>query len=265
MGAGMKQVVFIGAGAMGSALIAAAKQADQDLKISVIDKDQSKVATAISELNVIAGDDAAIATAELIVLAVKPQNLMDVLVELDSKLSQDQTVLSIAAGINLTKLSQGLSKATAVRCMPNTPALVGKGFTTISVLPDTAQVHLDRAISFLQPAGTTMVIPEALQDSFTAIHGSGPAYIFLLIEALVAAAQEQGISAADATAAVIQTVAGAAELIAKSAEPASVLRERVTSPGGTTQAALAVLTAGGFTQLVTAAVAAAKQRAAELG
>jgi pyrroline-5-carboxylate reductase len=250
MGAGMKQVVVIGAGAMGSALIAAAKQADQDLKISVIDKDQSKVATAISELNVIAGDDAAIATAELIVLAVKPQNLMDVLVELDSKLSQDQTVLSIAAGINLTKLSQGLSKATAVRCMPNTPALVGKGFTTISVL---------------QPAGTTMVIPEALQDSFTAIHGSGPAYIFLLIEALVAAAQEQGISAADATAAVIQTVAGAAELIAKSAEPASVLRERVTSPGGTTQAALAVLTAGGFTQLVTAAVAAAKQRAAELG
>ena len=88
---------------------------------------------------------------------------------------------------------------------------------------------------------------------------------FLLIEALVAAAQEQGISAADATAAVIKTVAGAAELIAKSAEPASVLRERVTSPGGTTQAALAVLTAGGFTQLVTAAVAAAKQRAAELG
>ena len=86
MGAGMKQVVVIGAGAMGSALIAAAKQADQDLKISVIDKDQSKVATAISELNVIAGDDAAIATAELIVLAVKPQNLMDVLVELDSKL-----------------------------------------------------------------------------------------------------------------------------------------------------------------------------------
>jgi pyrroline-5-carboxylate reductase len=261
----MKKIVVIGVGAMGSALIAAVKSANPELVISVLDKDQSKVASAISSLNVLAGDDAAIMAADLIVLAVKPQDLLLVLEELNPKLNSSQTVLSIAAGIKLAKLATALSSATAVRCMPNTPALVGRGFSTISVLPNTDQIHLDRAISFLAPAGKTMVIAEELQDSFTAIHGSGPAYVFLLIEALVAAAEEQGISTADATAAVIETIAGAAELIAKTGESASLLRERVTSPGGTTQAALGVFAEGGFSQLVAKAVAAAKQRAAELG
>lgn len=260
----MKQVVVIGVGAMGTALIAAAKNKNSNLAVSVLDKDSEKVAQATKDLGVLVADDAAIAAAELILLAVKPQDVSKVLADLGAKLQKSQTLLSIAAGVSLDKLSSATS-ATVIRCMPNTPALVGRGFTTISANPDTDSIHLDRAIEFLSSAGETLVIPEKLQDSFTAIHGSGPAYVFLLIEALTAAAQAQGIPRDDATRAVIATVAGAAELISQTGEAASTLREKVTSPGGTTAAALAVFNDAGFTQLVAAAVAAAKQRAAELG
>jgi len=261
----MRNVVVIGVGAMGTALIAAAKTADAQLEISVTDKDETKVMAAKKSLNVALADDSTISSAELIVIAVKPQDISKVLIELNPKLTKSQTVLSIAAGVTLDKLTQLVPNATPVRCMPNTPALVGSGLSTLSVLENTDAIHLKRATEFLAAAGKVMVIPEELQDSFTAIHGSGPAYVFLLIEALVAAAISQGISEADATAAVIETVAGAAALIAKTGESASTLRERVTSPGGTTEAALSVLAAGGFSQLVAQAVAAAKQRAAELG
>lgn len=260
----MKQVVVIGVGAMGTALIAAAKTKNPDLLISVLDKDVEKVTQATKDLGVLVADNAALVTAELILLAVKPQDVFKVLADLGGKLNPAQTLLSIAAGVSLAKLS-GATNATAIRCMPNTPALVGQGFATISANPTADPIHLDRAIEFLSSAGETLVIPEALQDSFTAIHGSGPAYVFLLIEALVDAAQAQGISKTDATHAVIATIAGAAELISQTGESASKLREKVTSPGGTTAAALAVLNDGGFTQLVAAAVAAAKKRAGELG
>ncbi len=261
----MRNVVVIGVGAMGTALIAAAKSADDQLQISVSDKDETKVIAATNSLDVAVADDSAMTSAELIVIAVKPQDITKVLTELNPKLTKSQTVLSIAAGVTLEKLNQLVPNATAVRCMPNTPALVGKGLSTLSVAANTDAIHLARATEFLAAAGKVMVIPEELQDSFTAIHGSGPAYVFLLIEALVAAAVAQGISEKDATTAVIETIAGAAALIAETGESASELRQRVTSPGGTTEAALAVFATGGLTQLVAQAVAAAKQRAAELG
>jgi len=261
----MRNVVVIGVGAMGTALIAAAKSADAQLQISVSDKDETKVSAATKSLNVAIADDRAITSAELIVIAVKPQDIANVLTELNPRLNKSQTVLSIAAGVTLEKLNQFVPNATTVRCMPNTPALVGKGLSTLSVLANPDPIHLERATEFLTAAGKVMVIPEELQNSFTAIHGSGPAYVFLLIEALVAAAVAQGISEKDATAAVVETIAGAAALIAETGESASTLRHRVTSPGGTTEAALEVFAAGGFGQLVAQAVAAAKQRAAELG
>ena len=261
----MKNVVVIGVGAMGTALIAAAKAANGQLNISVTDKDEAKAQSAINQLDVTKADDSDIAAAELIVIAVKPQDISAVLAELNPKLNKSQTVLSIAAGITLEKLTTLVPNAVSVRCMPNTPALVGKGFSTVSVLPNSEPIHLSRATEFLAAAGTVLAIDEKLQDSFTAIHGSGPAYVFLLIEALVAAAMAQGISEADATAAVIETIAGAAALIAETNESAATLRQRVTSKGGTTEAALQVFADGGFTELVAQAVAAAKQRAAELG
>ncbi|MFM1906138.1 MAG: hypothetical protein RIT32_934 [Actinomycetota bacterium] len=260
----MQQVVVIGVGAMGTALIAAAKAKLPQLNISVQDKATEKVDHAISELGVGKADEAALAAADLIVLAVKPQDVSKVLAELKPALSNKQTLLSIAAGVTLTKLA-AQTEATVVRCMPNTPAMVGRGFSTLSVLADTDQIHLTRATQFLAAAGQVLVIPESLQDSFTAIHGSGPAYVFLLIEAMIAAAVAEGIAEAEATAAVIQTVLGAAELIAQTQESASTLRERVTSPGGTTAAALAVFEQAGFQQIVAAAVSAAKRRAAQLG
>lgn len=261
----MRNVVVVGVGAMGTALIAAAKSKNPNLMVSVMDKDSTKVEAAVNELGVVAADNDAILNAELIVIAVKPQDINSVLAELNPLLNEKQTVLSIAAGVSLAKLSQLITSAVSIRCMPNTPALIGRGFTTVSANSNTEGMHLARAIEFLSAAGKVMVIAEELQDSFTAIHGSGPAYVFLLIEALVNAAIEQGISESDATSAVIETVAGAAELILQTGESAQDLRNRVTSPGGTTAAALNVFNEGGLSELVSKAVAAAKQRAAELG
>jgi pyrroline-5-carboxylate reductase len=261
----MERISIFGVGAMGTALASAAKTAYPEAKIFVFDKDKSKVETISSSLSVSAGNITDISNSELVVIAVKPQDIFSVLSEIDQHLSSKQTVLSVAAGVSLAKLKSLISAATPVRCMPNTPALVGVGFSTISVLPQTDDLHLNRAIEFLSAAGKTLVIPENQQDIFTAIHGSGPAYVFLLIEAMVQAAIKEGISKEAATEAVLQTVLGAAELAIASNEPVGVLRERVTSPGGTTEAALKELANGGFVELMQIAVQAARKRAAELG
>lgn len=261
----MKQIAVFGVGAMGTALISAIKRTQPDLLVAVFDKDEAKLNLAVTDYGLQAGNDELLADAELIVLAVKPQDMTNLLDSISAKLNPNQTVLSIAAGITLAKLTQHITQAGVIRCMPNTPALVGAGFSTISTSNDTAALHLDRAVEFLAASGKTLVIPEELQDSFTAIHGSGPAYVFLLIEALISAAEQAGISQADATAAVIETVLGAALLIQQTGESATTLRERVTSPGGTTAAALNVFAEGGFTELVHQAVQAAKARAAQLG
>jgi len=261
----MKQVAVFGAGAMGTALIAAAKKVNPHLLFLVFDKDESKLNLTVTNLNVKAGNKEDLSKCELILLAVKPQDVSTVLTEINELLDNSQTVLSVAAGISLDKLKSLLSNAVPVRCMPNTPALIGLGFSTISVLPGTADIHLSRAQELLSAAGKTLQIEEELQNSFTAIHGSGPAYVFLLIEAMISAAIKEGISEQAATDAVIQTVLGAAQLATQTGESARSLRERVTSPGGTTQAALNELNSGNFSELIAKAVKAARQRASELG
>lgn len=261
----MKQIAVFGVGSMGTALIAAARKANPQLTVFAYDKDENKLLKAVADLNISLGAMADLSKCELIVLAVKPQDVSIVLTDIDKLLDSSQTVLSVAAGVSLSKLESYLTNAVPVRCMPNTPALVGVGFSTISVLPNTAKIHIDRAQEFLSAAGKTLLIDEELQDSFTAIHGSGPAYVFLLIEAMINAAINEGISEQWATDAVIQTVLGAVQLAIQSGESAALLRERVTSPGGTTQAALNELNSGGFSELIATAVKAARQRASELG
>jgi pyrroline-5-carboxylate reductase len=201
------------------------------------------------------------------VLAVKPQVMADVCAALAPlAAAQAPLVVSIAAGIPTGRIEGWLGGNVAVvRTMPNTPALLGAGATGLFA---TAKVDAARraiAESLMRAAGlTAWIADEALMDAVTAVSGSGPAYVFLLAEAMQAAGEAEGLPAETARALATQTLLGAARMLAESGEPAATLRQRVTSPKGTTQAALDAFEAGGFRDLVRAAIGAATRRGREL-
>lgn len=201
------------------------------------------------------------------VFATKPQVLRSV-AEALAPLAQTQRplVISIAAGVSSTQLERWLGGDLAVvRAMPNTPALLGAGATGLfaNLRVDAAQHAL--AETLMAATGlTAWIANESHMDAVTGLSGSGPAYVFLLAEAMQAAGEAQGLDADTSRTLALQTILGAARMLTESGEPAAVLRQRVTSPGGTTQAALDAFEAGGFRELVATAIAAAARRGAEL-
>ena len=198
------------------------------------------------------------------VLAVKP----DVVADACSGLSRlgVARVLSIAAGVRIGTLEAGLGEGVrVVRAMPNTPALVGQGAAAIAAGTEAEDDDLDWAAGILSAVGTVVVVEEPLLDAVTGLSGSGPAYLFLLAEALIDAGCDAGLPRDIAEALTEQTLVGAATLLAGSDEKPSTLRERVTSKGGTTAAGVAVFEAAGFRQLVRDVVAAATERSRQLG
>jgi len=201
------------------------------------------------------------------VLAVKPQVMAAVCNTL-APLAQAQSplVVSIAAGVTTARIDGWLGGGQAiVRTMPNTPALLGAGATGLFANPRVSASRRDAAQALLVDAGLTVWIDdEALMDAVTAVSGSGPAYVFLLAEAMQAAGEAEGLPAETARALATQTLLGAARMLAESGEPAATLRQRVTSPKGTTQAALDAFEAGGFRDLVRAAIGAATRRGRQL-
>ncbi len=203
----------------------------------------------------------------VLVLAVKPQIIDQVMAEVRPSVGMHTLVISIAAGISLARLSAGLGTERIVRTMPNTPAQIGKGVTgAVGMTISDKDVTTTEAL--LRAAGDIVWFEdEAMIDAVTAVSGSGPAYVFHFVEALAAAAMKQGLGADDAIRLARQTVIGAAALMEHDRQPVSVLRENVTSPKGTTYAALQVLMAeeGGLKELVDRAVAAARLRSEELG
>jgi pyrroline-5-carboxylate reductase len=203
---------------------------------------------------------------DAVVLAVKPQQMRAAAQALRPRLARE-LVITIAAGIRLVDLSRWLgSYATLVRCMPNTPALIGAGITGLYASAGVDAGNRALAESILGAVGATLWVPEeSLLDPVTAISGSGPAYVFYFIEALQQAAQEMGFSAADAKKLAVHTFLGTARLAAQSTEAVAVLRERVTSKGGTTERALASMDADRVKDLIVRALHAANQRAHELG
>ncbi|RPE80997.1 pyrroline-5-carboxylate reductase [Vulcaniibacterium tengchongense] len=205
--------------------------------------------------------------ASLWVLAVKPQVMRAVCAELAPLAQARQPLaISIAAGITAAQLERWLGAALPlVRAMPNTPALLGAGVTGVYANARVSAEQRAQAEALLQAAGPTVAIAdEGLMDAVTAVSGSGPAYVFLLAEAMQAAGVAQGLPADAARALVTQTLLGAATMLARQEEPADALRARVTSPGGTTQAAIETFEAGGFRELVAQAIAAAAARGREL-
>ncbi|GAB6196501.1 pyrroline-5-carboxylate reductase [Lysobacter xanthus] len=199
-------------------------------------------------------------------LAVKPQVMRAVCGELAGASASRPLVVSIAAGITSTQLDRWLGGGVAVvRAMPNTPSLIGQGITGLYATGAVSAAQKYAAERLLRTGGPTVWIDdEARMDAVTAVSGSGPAYVFLLAEAMQLAAERQGLPPETAAVLVRQTIAGAAAMLVDAHEPASVLRARVTSPGGTTQAAVEALQAGGFEALLDRAIDRATVRGREL-
>lgn len=208
----------------------------------------------------------AVEGADIVVVAVKPQVAADTAAGLAGALAPGTLVISIMAGIRRDDLRRWLGDGPLVlRTMPNTPALVGLGITVLHAAPDVGATARARADALLGAVGETVwTDDEGVMDAVTAVSGSGPAYLFLVLEALEAAAVESGLPAGTARRLALQTVRGAAEMAVRADVDAAELRRQVTSPGGTTEAALAELEAGGLRRAFSRAVAAATARSREL-
>ena len=262
----MTRIAFIGGGNMGYALAAGVKKSLPDHQLSVADPIASQrerfeahnIATTPS-------NSEAIQDAHVVVLAVKPQSIEGVASELRPVIN-DRLVISIAAGTPLGKLNELFGDQLAiVRCMPNTPALVGEGITGMLANANVTADQRAFAESILRVCGLVIWFESDDDlDKVTALSGSGPAYFFYLIESLVAAGESMGLSRDAALRLVIQTAVGASAMVAQDGNDPSQLRENVTSPGGTTEAALNHLSQNHVDQEFVAAVTAAYHRAQEL-
>jgi pyrroline-5-carboxylate reductase len=215
----------------------------------------------------VTGDNrAAAAAADLIVLSVKPQVIDAVLSEIAPAVDARKLVVSIVAGVPLSVLARRLPPGTRViRTMPNTPALVGAGATAIARGPHATDADLTAARALFEAVGMAVEVDEALLDAVTGLSGSGPAYVFLAIEAMADGGVRAGLPRAVALALAAQTVLGSAKLVLETAEHPGVLKDRVTSPGGTTIAGVQALEARGFRAALMEAVDAAARRSRELG
>lgn len=263
-------IVFIGGGNMARSLIGGLVARGGDAaSVRVVDPNADSRNALARDFGVRTFADAAQAVdgAATWVLATKPQVLRGVCESLaDVAQATQPLVLSIAAGITATQLDRWLGGGVpVVRTMPNTPALLGAGVTGLFANARVDAAGRARAQALLESAGETVWIDdEARMDAVTAVSGSGPAYIFLLAEAMEEAAIAQGLPAQDARTLVLQTVLGAARMLVESDEAPAELRRRVTSPGGTTQAAIETFEAGGLRTLVADAIANAARRGGEL-
>lgn len=267
--ANLGPVVLVGAGKMGLALARGWLKAGlAPNRLMLIDPAPGEAAQGFARENgVRLSGSAEGPSARILVLAVKPQVMDQVLGEVRPLVGPDTLVVSIAAGTGIGRLSRGLGTERVIRTMPNTPAQIGKGLTGAVAGPGVAPADREAATALLSAAGKVLWFDEESRlDVVTAVSGSGPAYVFHLVEALAAAATEQGLPPDQAMQLARQTVIGAAGLLEADTAPAATLRQNVTSPKGTTEAALKVLMAeDGLTALIGRAVAAARRRSEELG
>ncbi|MBN8443398.1 MAG: pyrroline-5-carboxylate reductase [Thauera sp.] len=267
------KITFLGGGNMAAALIGGMLErgfAAGDIQVVELGADARERLSGRFGVRAVESFDAAALACDVVLLAVKPQQMKAALAPLAGRLS-GQLVISIAAGLRVADLGRWLGAGAApyariVRCMPNTPALIGAGVTGLYADPSVDAAGREAAGAILSAVGSVVWVgDEAAIDGVTAVSGSGPAYVFHFIEALEAAGRALGFDEAAARRLALDTVLGAARLAASSDEPPGVLRERVTSKGGTTEAALASLAAAGWHDELVAAVKAAAERGRELG
>ena len=215
----------------------------------------------------ISADNGELAEAsDVIVLAVKPQQVGDVLAEIHANLEHLPLLISIAAGVPIVSLEQKLAKPVpVVRVMPNNPALVLAGISAIAGGTHTTSEHLSAARALFEAVGVVVEVDEIHMDAVTGLSGSGPAYVYLFVEALIDAGVLMGLSREVARELAVQTTLGAAKLLAESGEHPGTLKDQITSPGGTTIHGLAILESAGMRGMLMDAVEAATRRSEELG
>jgi pyrroline-5-carboxylate reductase len=263
------RIVFVGAGNMASALIGGLiARGTAPASLQAIDPSASQREALAARFGIAthAASGDPVGQADVIVMAVKPQQMREAVNALAPQIAT-QLIISVAAGVRATDLSRWLGGySRIVRTMPNTPALIGLGATGLAMLAGGTDADRKLAESIMQAVGQTVWVDDESQlDAVTALSGSGPAYVFRFIESMIAAGTGLGLSPEQSRQLALQTVSGAAQLACASSEPVALLRERVTSKGGTTAAALSVFEARGLDAVVAQAMGAARDRSAELG
>ena len=267
----MSTIGFIGGGNMAEALIkgivAAGIYAPENVLVSDIRDDRLEFLADIYGITVAESNSQVATGAETVVMSVKPQMMIEVLESVKDAIGSDRLVVSIAAGITVANIAAVLGEVAIIRVMPNTPALIGQGASALYA-NERAKPQLEKALSVFSSVGKAVVVDEEnLIDAVTAVSGSGPAYFFLLMEEMIRAGVELGLNEAVAKDLVLQTAKGAGLLAAeadKNGESPAELRRKVTSPGGTTEAAIKVFNEGKMGELVSAAITRARDRGREL-
>ena len=277
-----KKLGFIGAGNMGEALIGAVIKSGlfEPSAILASDSNRQRLEFLSAEYDIRVTDDnlGLFLENDIIILAVKPQQIAQVISDITAQKAFDvinrKLVISIAAGITIKKIETLLyepldeskrAKLPVIRVMPNTPALVLKGMSGLSPNRYVSREEMIIAETILEAAGTALEFKEELLDAVTAISGSGPAYVFYLLESMIQGGLDVGLSQEDSRTLSIATLKGALALLEELKESPESLRKKVTSPGGTTEAALSVMEAGAVKQIIIKAIAAAARRSKELG
>ena len=262
----LKTIGFIGAGKMAQALAGGIQKDFPDLAFVV--SDPSAEALAAFEQSVSGrsckhcSNQEVFEQSDCIMLAVKPQHAAAAMESIDQ--AGDPLVISIMAGVTISRIQELTQAKRVVRVMPNTPCLVGEGASGIAAGAGADADDVKRVSQLLQSVGTVVEVAEEQMDAVTGVSGSGPAYVFRFIESLIEGGVAEGLSRDVAATLAVQTVLGAAKLVVETGEDPAVLRDRVTSPGGTTLAALNSLEADGFDRAIVSAVAAAVARSKEL-
>jgi pyrroline-5-carboxylate reductase len=264
-----KTIAFIGAGNMGEALIrgllAARTVAPHQLIATDVRPERLEFFTRTFGIRTMRDNAEAVADASIIVLAVKPQQMSEALASFRSTMSAEKLIVTIAAGVPTSRIEHELGGGTrVVRVMPNTPALIGAGAAALARGRFATDHDLAIAEAILGAVGITVRTEERFLDAVTALSGSGPAYVFYVAEAMIKAGIEVGLPEDVAKKLALQTVLGSARLMVEGGDPPDVLRKKVTSPGGTTEAALKVMTERKLMEIFVEAVQAATRRGGEL-
>jgi pyrroline-5-carboxylate reductase len=263
-------IAIIGAGNIGQALLGGLLRGD-DVSASRLRATRrtsgalEEVAARFPDVRVTTDNVEAASGAGVVVLAVKPRQATDVLASLHGRLAPDAVLISVLAGITTETIRQALGdEVPVIRAMPNTPALVDLGATAISAGRFASERHMELARSVFAGVGTVEVVPEDLMDAVTGLSGSGPAYVYMVIEALTDGGVKQGLPRPQALRLAAQTVYGAARLVLETGKHPAILRDEVTTPGGTAIAAVADLESHGLRTMLINAVATATRRSQEL-
>jgi pyrroline-5-carboxylate reductase len=256
---------FIGGGNMAEAMIKGIVQSGmKDIMVSEPREDRCAYLEKTYNVKITSDNKEVVKNCDIIIFAVKPQNMDDVTAEINDLATEEKIIVSIAAGITLSYLTSRLKTSKIIRVMPNTPALVQEGISVLTLCECIRDREMGLIRGIFMSIGKVLVLPEKYMDAVTALSGSGPAFIALFVEKMIEAGVKVGLSKDNATELAIQTLIGTAKLL-ETGMPPDKLREMVTSPGGTTAAGLKVFEEKGLQETVDAVIQAATNRSKELG